>query len=266
MRLRRAHLCLLIVALPFVVGFDIPDTSGTYVRASAGRGAYHLTGCHRDFDSEFWEGQVALRHTLETKPREAEASGWRKLAPRFTTFGTHGDFIVQDLTVVMDTAKTGNTRGDTYSPRAFEGGAYVGLDWERFGMELGLSYALFNLGIEDAEKRAWAPALGLRLNITDALYLTAEAAGSQPYLTGGAGRNAGIGWKQGETRAWLGLGDYNWGGSTPLAMLKLDRAAGPWAFSLAGQLGTGSVKPANLGIDREYGLSLGVAYRLSSLP
>jgi hypothetical protein len=266
MRLRRAHLILLSVALPFVVGFDIPDTSGTYVRASGGRGAYHLTGCHRDFDSEFWEGQIALRHTLETKPRDADVSGWRRLAPRLTTFGTHGDFIAQDLTVVMDSAKTGNTLGDTHSPRAFEGGAYVGLDWDRVGVDLGLSYALFNLGIEDAEKKAWAPVLGLRLGVTEAIYLTAEVAGSQPYLTGGAGRNLGVGMKLGDTRAWVGMGDYNWSGATTLAMLKLDRTAGPWSFSASGQFGPESVKPANLGIDREYGLSVGIEYRLSSLP
>lgn len=266
MRLGHAHLSLLALALPFVVGFDIPDSSGTYARASGGRGAYHLTGCHRDFDSEFWEGQVALRHTFGTGPRDAEASGWRRLAPRLTTLGTHGDFIVQDLTVVKDTAKSGNTLGERESPRAFEGGAYLGLDWDRVGVNLGLSYALFNLGIEDAEKRALGPVLGLRLGVTQAIYLTAEVGGSQPYLTGGAGRNAGIGMKLGETRAWVGLGDYNWGGSTTQGMLRLDRAVGPWSFSLAGQLGAQSVKPDNLGIDRESGLSLGVAYRLSSLP
>jgi len=265
MRLRRAYFLPLIFALPFVVGFDIPDTSGTYVRASAGRGTYHLSGCHRDFDSEFWEGQVALRHTMETGTRDPDASGIRRWLPKLTTVGTHGDFIVQDLTVVMDSAKTKNTLGETDSPRAFEGGAYLGLDWDRVGVDLGLSYALFNIGVEDAEKRAWAPVLGLRLGITNTIYLTAEAAGSSPYLSGGGGRNAGIGMKLGDYRAWAGLGDYNWKGSTTLGIFRLDRALGPWAFSFAGQIGNEDVKPAGLGIDREYGLSLGVSYRLSSL-
>jgi hypothetical protein len=185
--------------------------------------------------------------------------------PKLTTFGTHGDFIVQDLTVVMDTAKSNNTLGETRSPRAFEGGAYVGFDWDRVGLELGLSYALFNLGIEDAEKKALAPVLGLRLGITRSIYLTAEAAGSNPYLSGGGGRNAGIGMKLGDYRAWAGLGDYNWKGSTTQGMARVDRAYGPWAFSLAGQIGGQEVDPAKLGIDREYGVSLGVSYRLSSL-
>ncbi|MBW8887111.1 MAG: hypothetical protein JF616_05055 [Fibrobacteres bacterium] len=266
MRLRRAYLLPLTIALPFVVGFDIPDTSGTYVRASAGRGTYHLSGCHRDFDSEYWEGQVALRHTMETGARDPDASVLRRLMPGLTTLGTHADFIVQDLTVVMDSAKTDNTLGDTRSPRAFEGGAYVGFDWERVGVNLGLSYALFNLGVEDAEKKAIAPVLGLRLGVTRSIYLTAEAAGSNPYLSGGGGRNAGIGMKLGDYRAWAGLGDYNWSGATTLGMIRLDRASGPWAFSFAGQIGGQEVKPAGLGIDREYGLSLGLSYRLSSLP
>lgn len=265
MRLRRATLLPLTFALPFVVGFDIPDTSGTYVRGSAGRGAYHLTGCHRDFDSEYWEGQIALRHTMETGTRDPDASGLRRWMPKWTTVGTHGDFIVQDLTVVMDTAKANNTLGETRSPRAFEGGAYLGLDWDHVGVNLGLSYALFNLGIEDAEKKALAPVLGLRLGLTRGVYLTAEVAGSNPYLSGGGGRNAGIGMKLAGYRAWVGLGDYNWNGATTLGMFRLERALGPWDFSFAGQIGDQEVKPAGLGIDREYGLSVGASYRLSSL-
>lgn len=263
--IRRAHLLLLVLALPFVVGFDIPDTSGTYMRLSGGKGAYHLTGCHRNFDSEFYEGQVGLRHTFASGTEDPEASTLRKIAPRFTTLAAHGDFIVQDLTVVLDSAKTDNTLGNTESARAFEGGAYLGMDWKWVGVNLGLSAALFNIGIDDAEKQGANLIAGLRLGLTDFLYFSLEAAGSNPYLTGGGGKNAGFGAKFGDTRAWAGVGDYGFPGSEAMAMLRLNQAYGPWDFALAGQFGTTDVPPSNLGIDNEYGLSIGVAYRLSSL-
>lgn len=262
--IRRAHLLLLALALPFMVGFDIPDSSGTYARLSGGRGAYHLTGCHRNFDSEFYEGQVGLRHTFASGPG-GEASTLRRLAPDMTTLAASGDFIVQDLTVVLDSAATNNTLGDKESARAFAGGAYLGLDWKWVGVNMGLSASLFNLGIKDAEDQGVKPILGLRLGLTDFLYFSMEAAGSNPYLTGGGGKNAGLGMKFGDSRAWAGVGDYNFPGSHAMGILRLNHGYGPWDFALAGQFGAEEVPPASLGIDREYGFSVGVAYRLSSL-
>ncbi len=263
-RIRRAHLLLLCIALPFVVGFDMPDSSGTYAKVSGGRGTYHLTGCTRDFDSEFYEGQVSMRHSFNTKAVNPEAPGWKKLLPQYTTVGYHGDFIVQDLTVVKDSAQP-STLGQTESARAFEGGGYLGLDWKWVGVNAGFSAVLFNLGVKDAEKKTVNPIAGLRVGLTDLLYFSTELAGSNPYLTGGGARNAGLGFKFQSTRAWVGVGEYGWNGSSTLGILRMDQGYGPWAFSLAGQFGDEEIPPANLGIDREVGFSFGFTYRLSSL-
>lgn len=262
MRIRRAHLLLLASVIPFVVAFDIPDSSGTWARVSGGRGTYHLIGCSkREFDSEFWEGQIALRHAMRLA--DSASPAW---VPAYATIGTHADFIVQDMTVVKDTVSgAANTLGDRHDENAFDGGAYMGLDWKWVGLESGLGYAFFNPDLKDAEKRSADPMLGLRLGLTDRVYLTAEVAGSNPYLTGGARRNLGVGTLWDGTRIWAGVGDYDWDGATTLGLLRLDRAVGPWSLSLAGQFGFEEVPPANLGVDREYGFSLGVAYRLSSL-
>lgn len=56
--------CLLT---PFVVGFDLPDSAGTYVKVASGRGAYHVSGCHRGYDSEIVEGHIAMRASLDTE-------------------------------------------------------------------------------------------------------------------------------------------------------------------------------------------------------
>jgi hypothetical protein len=48
-------------------------------------------------------------------------------------------------------------------------------------------------------------------------------------------------------------------------MLKVDQGLGPWMLSMSFMGNGKDVAPAGLGIDQEYGFSLGVAYRLSSL-
>lgn len=263
---KRLSLALLFMVLPFVVGFDVPDSSGTYAKVSGGHGAYHLTGCHRDFDSEVWEGQVDMRHTFKTGSGEADASLWGKLKPELVSVGYHADFVTQDLTVVKADSGYG-TAGDAESARGFTGGAYVGLDWKWVGVDLGIAALMLNLGADDAEKNKATPALGLRFGLRDGIYLSADVAGSSPYLTGGGQFNFGVGGKFRDTRAWIGGGSYGFSGANlgNLGILKLEQGFGPWNLFGTVQGSGQDVAPPGLGIDHEYGFSLGLSYRLSSL-
>ena len=54
-------------------------------------------------------------------------------------------------------------------------------------------------------------------------------------------------------------------GNAPLGMIKIDRGWGPWGVTLTAEGSGKDVPPAGLGIDHEYGFSLGLIYRLSSL-
>lgn len=267
-RKNRPALILLLAVLPFVVGFDISDSSGTYAKVSGGRGAYHLTGCHRDFDSEFLEGQVSMRHTFNTGTHDESASLWKKAGPEYTTLGYFADFVTQDLTIVKADSVSKSKAGDTETARGFAGGAYVGLDWKWVGVDLGLAALLLNLGVDDAERNKGAPMLGLRLGLMNGIYATGEVAGSNPFLSGGGHVNFGLGGKFHATRAWLGVGSYGLNGYKDfgsLGILKLDQGFGPWDLSLSVQGSGKDIPPANLGIDHESGFSLGLSYRLSSL-
>lgn len=264
---RKSHspLVLILMLLPFVVGFDMNDSSGTYAKVSGGHGAYHLTGCHRDFDSRFNEGEIELKHTFATAAADKpDPSFLDKARPALTTVGGFADFVSQDLTVVRAVSPSTSKAGDQESARGFAGGAYVGLDWRWVGVDLGLNALLMNLGVDDAEKNKVAPMLGLRLGSAEGIYATGEVNGANPYLSGGGQVNAGLGMKFGATRAWLGAGTF-FSGNAPLGMIKVDQGWGPWGVTLTAEGSGKNVPPADLGIDHEYGFSLGLIYRLSSL-
>ncbi len=257
---------LALLLLPFVLAFDPVDSAGTYVKASGGHGTYHITGCHRNFDSEFSEGQISMRHSFATGSVDSNSSHslFQKIKPSYTTFGYFGDFAIEKLTVVKDSANP-TTLGNIYDTHGFSGGAYLGLDWKWVGLDLGLCSVLFNLDIQDAERKTVFPMLGLRLGLLKNFYASAELFGSSPMLTGGGTTNIGLGAKWNSTRAWGGFGGYNIKGSEPMGIVKIDQGLGPWALSFA-ILGNGkNVAPKGLGIDQEYGISLGISYRLSSL-
>lgn len=70
--------------LPFLLGFDFPDSAGTYVSATTGAGHYRFTPtCSRyTYGSGFQEGGVAVQHRIATAaPRKGAG---RKGIPPFS--------------------------------------------------------------------------------------------------------------------------------------------------------------------------------------
>ena len=265
MKQSRAYLALAFLLAPFLVGFDIPDSSGTYAKVGMGRGAYHITGCHRSFDSEFLEAQVDMRHTFATGPRDGEPSGWARLRPGHTTLGYFADFEGQTLTLVKRDTSVQDSLGKKKNTRGFAGGAYLGLDWRWIGVQAGWGGYLFNPGVLDAQQSHAFPMAGIRLGDAEGIYATAEVWGSTPFLSGGGQMNFGAGTKLGATRIWLGLGSYSVGGNSTMGVLKVEHGFGPLELHFSALGSAKDVPPAGLGIDNEYGFSLGLSYRLSSL-
>jgi hypothetical protein len=97
---------LLAAVCPFLMGFDTPDSAGTYVGLAAGRGTYHLVGCRGHFDSEFWETQASVKHRFDLQTRESQAGGgwmargWETLKPAHVTPGVFAGALSEELTLV----------------------------------------------------------------------------------------------------------------------------------------------------------------------
>jgi hypothetical protein len=253
--------CLL---LPLLVGFDIPDSSGTYAKVGAGRGAYRLIGCDRRIDSEFREVQVDMRHTLANLAKDADVRRGAVWTPDFVTLAYFAGFQARTLTLVqIDSGASGNL-GEEKQTRGFGGGAYLGFDWRWLGLQVGwVGYQYHPLSEDGEGGFAW-PMAGVRLGKTDRFYATCEIMGSQPILSGGGMVNFGAGMKLGSTRLWAGQGAMVGTGSS-MGILKAEQGIGALELSMAAMAGLADPAPTGLGIARDYGISLGLSYRLSSL-
>jgi hypothetical protein len=155
--------------------------------------------------------------------------------------------------------------GRTYKKRGFAGGVYTTLDWEWIGVTAGLIQLYRKSTLEELTVEKTDLVAGLRLGNRDLLYASFDAYGSSPSLTGGGSLNLGVGGKFHETRLWLGLGQYperNADSTSMLGVIRLSQGFGPTRVSLAAQFNPDDIPPPDRGIDKEYGLSLSVEYRL----
>lgn len=254
----RAPLLLAILLLPFVVGFDLPDSTGTYIKVSAGRGAYHISGCHRGYDSEILEGNVAMRATLNT---EGEGSTfWSRVQPAKTTLGVYGNFTNEKLTLVSTDSGAVAPPGDSvFDDHGLAGGLYLGLDWRWVGLKLGVAGFSVLQQVPDVDRQGGTPVIGLRAG-KENLYLSGEVFTASPLYTGGGFWQTGLGGRIGGTRIWGGLGWAPY--RTAMITLKGSQSLGPVNLHASGMLGTGEIDPPGLSIDQEYGISVGVEARL----
>jgi hypothetical protein len=278
MRLNRSHIIRLslgLLVIPFLVGFDYPDSTGTYAKISAGGGSYRFSpGCSRyNYKADFQETEIALQHRIAIKPRDGATTFWSKWTPSYINFAVNGDMINKQIKVVSydsstddfgqrrgpspDEAKIGS-RSDAIGLAA---GAKVGLDWRWLGAVIGASVNSYGKGEEEKTGPDWAknpivlPIAGLRLGDNDLAYISWDFLGSSPIASGGGALDIGVGGKVGTTRLWGGYGAAPYRGK--MAVLKASRPLGPISLSIAGDIGV-----ENFSKFEEYGIAVGVGYRL----
>ena len=263
-------LLFLIAVFPFLVGFDTPDSAGTYLGLGGGHGTYHLVGCKGKFDSDFWEGQMSVKHRFASDSASS-GSFWSRMKPGHNTVGTFVDALAENVTVLAVNKDTNgvpffpDSVGSTFEKRGFAGGLYWTGDWRWVGLTVGWCGLYRSSQIPDLDVQNFAqPILGLRFGNYDRFYGSLEAYSSSPTLVGGGVVNVGLGGKWRSTRLWVGTGRYpgKQKDQKDLGVLKLSQGMGPFTLSLVAQGSGQDVPPANLGIDHEGGLSLSLQYRL----
>ncbi len=239
-----------------MVGFAAPDSAGTYAKVAGGRGAYHVSGCHRAYDSDFWEGSASVKHSFDTHSK----SGW---APKYVSVGAAVDVIPEKFTVVERDSLSPDSLGDTKESIGFAGGVSIGLDWEWVGLNLGGIGVQARSSIAGVKLRGFGPSGGIRIGRWNQFYATADLLDPELFYLGGGWLRLGLAGKLYGTRLWAGIGSapYRW----TVYSLKAARPLGPINVSLGVQGNSHNVSPANLGIDHEYGVSLGLEYRIPSL-
>lgn len=102
------------------------------------------------------------------------------------------------------------------------------------------------------------PVIGLRIGDADAFYFMAEVMESNPLIAGGGYFGYGIGIKSGSTRMSYGVT----GGPYFAAIhVKWAQTLDPFLFSVSGILNPSEMHP-----EGDYGISLGVGYKLPGRP
>jgi hypothetical protein len=264
-----------LLALPLLLGFGFPDSTGTQVKISGGGGNYRFSpGCSRfNYVAHFQETEIALQHRIAIKPTDGVSPLWSKLAPSHIHFGANGGIINKQIEVLgydSTTNEFGQRRGPgPNEPRigsrnkaiGFVAGAKVGLDWRWVGTVVGVSGNNYSKGDTEGDNRTWGripktlPILGLRLGNEDLIYVSGELMGSSPIASGGGALNLGVGGRVGATQIWGGIGGIPYEGE--MAIIKVSQPLGPVNLSFAGSLGVMDIPKIE-----EYGFAFGVGFRL----
>lgn len=262
---RKTHpalIALIVLLFPFVVAFDMPDSTGTFVKVSGGRGAYHLSGCKRSYDSELTEGNIAMRASIPTASGEG-TTFWSKVTPAKATLGVFGNFTNEQLTVTdTGTASPDSAQvGDVSDDHGLAGGVYAHFDWRWVGLQLGVGGFSVLQKTYDVDRQGGSPILGLRVG-PENLFLSGQVYGATPLYTRGGLLQMGVGGRLGATRLWGGIGTSPYKAS--MITLKGAQALGPVTLTAAGMLGT--KEHAGSTLKQEYGISLGVEAGIPNLP
>jgi len=253
-KIRQLPILFLILAIsPFVVGFESPDSSGTYAKFAGGRGAFHMSGCHRAHDVDFWEGYASVKHRFDTRSKSG-------LTPDVSVGAAAGIIPEKRTLVKVDTPYTG-TIGTTEQHTGYAGSAFVALEWRWLGLNAGVTGINAWIIGNDSNytTRTFVPGGGIRIGPWKSVYVTAEVYNDEPFFTGGGWIQMGIGGKFFDTKLWVGEGGIPY---TNAAVLKAAHAWGPLEVSFIAQGNPKNIPPANIGIDHEYGVSLGLEYRI----
>lgn len=261
------------MVFPFLVGFDFPDSAGTYVNASAGAGHYRFTPtCSRyTYGSGLQEGAVGVQHRIAMPPSRTQLTRSR-LIPDYITFSGSGDWIHRRITLLSIDDKPEYEGGPPFVPdpgdravgfhwdrNGWAGRAKIGFDWRWVGAEFGAAWMDYDHGPEMNDYSALRgtigmPVLGLRLGDADNIYFMAEFMESNPMVTGGGYGGYGIGIKAGSTRMTYGVSSGPYGGAF---RIKLVQTEGPFLFSVSGLADPRRMKPEGV-----YGFSFGLGYKV----
>jgi hypothetical protein len=263
--------------LPFMVGFDFPDSTGTYIGASAGGGHYRFTpACSRyTYGAAFQEGGFSVQHRKALAVPESGAPR-SKLAPSHVTFAAGGNLIHRRMTALSFDDAPEYAGGPPRSPLpgdpvigsqrdriGWMGRTKVGFDWKWVGAEFGACLLDYGHGREVGDTGIYEdiialPVLGLRLGNRDSFYGTVGFMESDPLVSGGGIVSLGMGIKASSTRIWYGYAAAPNEGSF---QIKASQSREPFRFVLSGQ-----VNPMQLGSKGEYALALGLGYKLPGKP
>lgn len=251
-----ALIALALMTLPFVVGFDVPDTSGAYVRGGIGRGAYHVSGCSNNYDFEYQEAQLAFRKTFAT----GADKGWK---PSYVTLGGSFDVTKDQLVAAWKDSTLKPIDSLPSRTFGFSEGILVSVDWKWVGFGGGFALGDYRRPYEGARLVGLAPCGLIRVG-PEFLYASFESfSQSRPLVAGGGIMRGGIGGRWRHTRLWTGVGGTPYGSS--VLILDAEQAFGPLSLSLTA-LGDGQrYSPLPAGIDQQYGLGLGLQYRIPGL-
>ena len=270
------RLSLSLILVPFLVGFDYPDSTGTYAKVSAGGGHYRFTpGCSRySYGVDFQEAEISLQHRIATKPVDPSASIWSKMKPSHITFAAQGDLINKEIKVIAYDTTSKDEFSGPWSPApgypnigtrttavGFAAGTRLGFDWKWIGTTVGaaaLSYGKGEsegVGSKNEEIPNFLPIAGLRLGDVEVVYATYELLGSSPLSSGGGFLKAGVGGKFASTRIWAGYGTYPYRDWMPL--LHVAHSFGAITASFTAQ-----ANPLIENRNDNYGLSFGLEYHL----
>jgi hypothetical protein len=261
-KIRPALPVLACLLLPFVVGFDVPDSTGTFVKVAGGRGAYHVSGCKRSYDSELIEGNISMRATVPTASGQG-TTFWSKAAPAKTTLGVFGNFTNERLTVTdtLGVEPESLESGDVVEDHGLAGGVYAHFDWRWVGLQVGVGGFSVLQKTEDVDRQGGSPILGLRAG-PENLFLSGQVYGATPLYTRGGLAQMGVGGRIGATRLWGGMGTSPY--RATMVTLKGSQNLGPVTLSAAGMVGT--KEPSGSGLNREYGFSVGLEAGIPGVP
>jgi hypothetical protein len=252
-------LILVCLLFPFLVGFDIPDTSGAYVKAGVGRGAYYTSGCHRTYDFEYEEAQLAFRKTRALN-KSPEAKGWARFKPDYFTMGASGSFVMDHLVVALERDSIVVPKDSFPEDNPGVGGSlYLGLDWKWIGINAGIAGLSLHPDVTGGRMRGVMPCGSLRLGPPN-LYASAELLGSSPMISGGGLMRLGAGGRWRDTRLWLGLGGQP--NKETMGVLNLSQQLGAVNLAFAAMVGDKGGPSLGMGIDQPYGLALSAEYRI----
>lgn len=247
-----------LAIFPFLVGFSPPDTSGTFISLSGGKGVYPSASCNQSFRNEYKEVALAVDHRVATIPPTEVPWSWLK--PRYVTFGAFGELGANRKTVGSSHNFDSTTSEITTSEAIEVGGLHLALDWKWAGVDMG-GMAINLPDLPDYDKSIM-PRVGLRIG-PPVFYVSSTIAAGLPLLSDGGLLNLGIGSSLGAAQFWAGHGEGT--GDMDVEILRMGYNFNPVSLNLTMQgdlVGNFPQLSQLKSLKNDYGMALRLEFRL----